>query len=135
MTQYSCGNNDIINIIIIIIIIIIFILSFSLCWKVAIMRVLLDAPTIYSIMTKSYAGLGGCVEFWYSLVLHASPIKICPNCADPLACFKYLLSHPWEWTTIESKEREGVELLYSFLVASHFSNQDKLLLWRSFGLF
>ena len=41
MSQYSCGN-----IIIIIIIIIIILLSFSLCWKVAIMLVLLDAPTI-----------------------------------------------------------------------------------------
>lgn len=69
---------------------------------------------------------GGYVEFSYFLVLHASPIKICPNCAGPLACFKYLLSHPWEGTTIESKEGEGVELLYSFLVASHFSNQDQI---------
>ena len=69
------------------------------------------------------------------MVLHASPIKICLYCAGPLACFKYLLSHPWEGTTIESKEGEGVELLYSFLVASHFSNQDKLLLCRPFGLF
>ena len=42
MSQYSCGN----IIIIVIIIIIIILLSFSLCWKVAIMQVLLDAPTI-----------------------------------------------------------------------------------------
>ena len=45
MSQYSCGN-IIIIIIIIVIIIIIILLSFSLCWKVAIMLVLLDAPTI-----------------------------------------------------------------------------------------
>ena len=75
------------------------------------------------------------MEFSYFLVLHASPIKIRSYCAGPLACFKYLLSHPWEGTTIESKEGEGVKLLYSFLVASHFSNQDMLLLCRPFGLF
>ena len=30
---------------------------------------------------------------------HASPIKIIPNCAGPLACFKDL-SHPWECTAV-----------------------------------
>ena len=43
--------------------------------------------------------------------------------------------HAWEWTIIQPREGEGVELLYSFLVASHFSNQDELLLCRPFGLF
>ena len=54
-------------------------------------------------------------------MLHASPIKILPNCAGLLACFKDL-SHPW-CTTIQSWDGEGVELLYSFLVASHFSSE------------
>ena len=59
-------------------------------------------------------GGGGWVEFWYSLVLLASPIKIIPNCAGLLACFKGL-SHPC-CTTIQSKEGEGVELLYFLLL-------------------
>ena len=52
-----------------------------------------------------------------------------PYCAGPLAFF-YDLSHPSECTTIKFREGEGMELLYSFLVASHLSNQDKLLLCR-----
>ena len=69
-------------------------------------------------------GWGGGGAGWrYSLVLHASPIKTIPNCAGLLACFKDL-SHPWR-TTIQSREGEGegVELLYSFVVASGFSNE------------
>ena len=75
------------------------------------------------------------MEFSYSLVLHASPIKISSCCAGPLACLKYL-SHPCMGVVYHpTQEAGGVELSYSFLVASHFSNQDKLLLCRPFNLF
>ena len=75
----------------------------KLCWH--------NLPNPSGGLASHSMGEGGGCEFWYSLVLHESPIKILSNWADPLACFKDL-SHPCGWTTIQSRGGGGGVVIF-----------------------